>query len=123
MKNILVIDDQPDTCDFVKRNLEAIGDFRVWVCCDGREALQDAKRLQPDLILLDLLMSGISGPEIAEQLTADLCTQAIPLVFLSAVVSGRELRERNNFIGGHYMVSEPVYLSELIPVIHYAISM
>ena len=117
-KIVLVIDDEEDFCGLVKRNLEASGGFQVAVCSDSAAAYQRAKQLKPDIILLDVMMPKISGPEIAEQLRASEETKRIPLVFVSAIVATQaETAQRRNRIGGEYMVAKPVSSEELIRLI------
>jgi len=82
MKKILLVDDEEDFCYFTKGNLEVIGDFDVSVCCDSREATSIAKQQKPDIILLDIMMPGLSGIEIAEELKSDGVTGNIPVIFL-----------------------------------------
>jgi len=67
-RRILIIDDEEDFCYLIKMSLEAMGDFEVLVCCNGREAVQLVKKQQPDLILLDIMMPGLCGSEIAEEI-------------------------------------------------------
>ena len=122
MKKILIVDDEADFCFFIKQNLEASGDFKVLVCSDSAVAVSRVKEHHPDLILLDVLMPGKSGPEIAEELKGSQETQAIPLVFLTAVVTGEETADRKNRVGGQYMIAKPVQIKELIRVIEVALA-
>ena len=118
MKKILIVDDEEDSCHFTKANLEAIGDFEVSVCCDSTRAIGQTKEQQPDLILLDIMMPGVSGSDIAEELKNDEDTQEIPIVFLTALVRGKEIEERNGIIGGHYFAAKPINTNELIGIIN-----
>ncbi len=117
MKKILLIDDQASFCFFVKKNLETLGEFKVSVCCEGARAVSHARQLQPDLILLDVFLPGISGPEIAEQLKSAKETCHIPIVFLTAVATEQETEEKGNLIGGQYVVAKPVQTDRLLQVI------
>lgn len=112
-----MIDDEADFCLSVKKNLEEAGDFKVAVCVDSEEALSMAQEWRPDLILLDILMPKVSGPEIAEQLSRHAQTRSIPIVFLTAVVMGQETAGKGNLIGGRYFVAKPVKINELLKVI------
>ena len=117
MYKILIIDDEPDFCFFVKKNLEARGDYDVYVCTDGREALQTAKKLQPDLILLDIIQPHLSGSEIAEMLGSHASTAHIPYIFLTAVVQEEETRRGRDVIGGRYFVAKPLKVEKLVSII------
>ncbi len=113
MKNILLVDDEKDFCFFVKSNLELTNNFKVTVCLDSNEAIDLARKLHPDLILLDILMPGISGPDIAAALEADKKTEDIPIVFLTAIITEKETKEQN-VIAGWPFVAKPVKIKELI---------
>ncbi len=112
MKKILIID------DFVKGNLEMIGDFEVTVCSDSKEGIELAKKLQPQLILLDIMMPEMNGPDIAIEIKNNKETKDIPIVFLTALIREQETKEKDNFIGGEYFISKPVKIFELKSMIN-----
>ncbi len=116
-KRILVVDDEKDFCFFLKKNLEAAGSFDVTVCHDGSTALTLAESLKPDLILLDVLMPGMDGPEVARRLKENELTQRIPVVFLTAVVREEEAKDRES-IGGWRYIAKPVKIKELVELIN-----
>ena len=66
MKKILVVDDEKPISDIVKFNLTKEG-YDVYTAYDGEEALQQVKEVEPDLILLDLMLSKIDGLEVARE--------------------------------------------------------
>ena len=118
MRKILLVDDESHFCFFLKKNLEAAGDFEVTVCSDGLAALQQARQIRPDLILLDILMPGMTGVDVAEQLKNFPETARIPVVFLTALTTKEETAERRNLVvGGMHMVAKPVKMEELVHVI------
>jgi len=117
-KRILIIDDEEDFCYLIKMSLEAMGDFEVLVCCNGREAVQLVKKQQPDLILLDIMMPGLCGSEIAEEIRNNEDTQDIEIVFLTALVRKGEMEESKNVIGGRYFIAKPVEMNSLINTIN-----
>jgi len=117
-RKIVIVDDERDFCHFVKMNLEATGDFEVSVCCDSTEAVRHVKTHYPDLILLDILMPGLSGPEITEKLRDNIDTREIPVIFLTAVATEKDTEERGNVIGGNYVVAKPVKINKLRGVIN-----
>lgn len=117
MKRILVVDDEKDFCFFLKKNLEAAGSFDVAICHDGATALSLAENFRPDLILLDILMPGMDGPEVARQLKDNALTQTIPVVFLTAVVKEEEAKNRD-YIGGWRYIAKPVKINELVNLIN-----
>ena len=84
---ILLIDDEPRLCDVVKQGLEILGDFKVSIATSGKEGLGMAKRLKPDLILLDIRMPKMDGITVLKNLKRDPGTLEIPVVMLSAILS------------------------------------
>ena len=79
---VLAVDDDPAALELVKENLEPR--FTVITSADGRHALDVARRQAPDLVILDLMMPGMNGFEVAAALKADEATRAIPIVVLTA---------------------------------------
>lgn len=120
MKKVLVVDDEESFCSSLKKSLELVGDFEVSTCSDARGAVGEAKKLQPDLILLDILMPGLSGAEVAEQLKRKDETKTIPVIYLTATVLAEETQENRNVIGGSYYVAKPVDMNELKRIINEA---
>jgi len=114
-KKILLIDDEKDFCFFVKQNLEATGEFAVITANRGEEGIDLAREKKPDLILLDILMPNLSGPDAAEILKNDPQTKEIPLIFLTAVVTKDEMGvESIREIGGQNFIAKPVDTESLV---------
>jgi CheY-like chemotaxis protein/two-component sensor histidine kinase len=78
--SILVVDDDPDVREFIAETLEDMG-YRVTQAADGREGLTAASRDKPDLVILDFIMPGLSGAEVANRLLAKKPSQ--PILFVS----------------------------------------
>lgn len=83
-RGILIIDDEEDFCQLVKRNLELIGDFKVEMATSGEKGIELAKKQKPDLILLDAMMPGMDGFKVLEKLKSDIYTIAVPVIMLTA---------------------------------------
>ncbi|MCR5650244.1 MAG: response regulator [Lachnospiraceae bacterium] len=82
LRNVLVVDDDEVICVTVK---EILGrSFIVQSCMDGNEALIIAKNDHPDLILLDINMSGMNGFEVFEKLKENGSTKDIPVMYITA---------------------------------------
>ncbi|MHC4448010.1 MAG: ATP-binding protein, partial [Planctomycetota bacterium] len=81
---VLVIDDDPNVQDLMSRTLAKEG-FRVELASDGAEGLEAARRLQPDLITLDVMMSGLDGWAVLKELKDDSKTQDIPVIMLTMI--------------------------------------
>jgi diguanylate cyclase (GGDEF)-like protein len=88
-KTILIVDDEPYVIDSVKSELESTG-FNVVVANNGQDALELAKKVRPDLILLDILMPKISGLEVCSRLRDDFLTSRIPIVILTVLSDTRK---------------------------------
>jgi DNA-binding response OmpR family regulator len=80
---VLVADDDADIVRFVEVNLRLEG-FRVLTARDGQEALVKTLELQPDLVLLDVLMPRIDGYTVCARLRADPRAASIPVILLTA---------------------------------------
>ncbi|TAF56816.1 MAG: DNA-binding response regulator [Sphingobacteriia bacterium] len=83
-KRILIADDEPDILEIIGFNLEQEG-YSVITAKDGQEALDKAKQLKPDLIILDNMMPKKSGVEVCTILRAQQGLQQIPILFLTAL--------------------------------------
>ena len=117
-KKILLIDDEKDFSHFLKKALEATEEFKVTACNEGREGMQKAKEDAPDLILLDVMMPGMGGYEVAEGLQKSEETRQIPVIFLTAVVTEREVKDDGYMLDGKRFVAKPVRIKELISKIN-----
>lgn len=80
---ILIVDDSPSNLD-VLRTMMAQEGYQTFVASSGERALSLAKRVRPDLILLDVVMPGMDGLETCRQLKLNPGTEHIPVIFMSA---------------------------------------
>lgn len=80
------MDDEPETVELVEFNLAQAG-YDVATARDGAEALESARRLQPQLIILDVMMPEMDGMEVCRLLRRDPATSAIPIIMLTAKAS------------------------------------
>ena len=80
---VLAVDDTPENLDVVKGILAS--DYTVKAAINGSMALKIVEKSPPDLILLDIMMPGMSGYEVCEQLKSNPETADIPVIFLTAV--------------------------------------
>jgi CheY-like chemotaxis protein len=87
---ILVVDDDEDIREVAQMSLEVVGGWRVTTAADGQQALDQARRDQPDAIVMDVMMPGMDGPTAAVALRADPATTGIPVVLLTASVQAAE---------------------------------
>ena len=115
MTRVLVIDDEPPIRLLCRVNLEAEG-MEVLEASDGPTGLEKARNDQPDVILLDVMMPGLDGWQVAEELIDGERTGSIPIVFLTARGEARD-RARGLDLGGIDYVTKPFNPVELAPLV------
>ena len=115
MTKVLVIDDEAPIRLLCRVNLEAEG-MEVIEAPDGPSGVDKARDERPDVILLDVMMPGLDGWRVAEQLFEDDRTISIPIIFLTARAEFRD-RARGLDIGGVDYVTKPFNPLELAPLV------
>ncbi len=85
---VLVVDDDDSIREITQIALEAVGGWQVVTAENGLVALDRAREIQPDAILLDVMMPEMDGPTAARHLAADPATAHIPVILLTAKVRG-----------------------------------
>ena len=115
MTSVLVIDDEAPIRLLCRVNLEAEG-MTVLEAADGPTGLEEAREHTPDVVLLDVMMPGLDGWRVAEQLLQDDRTSEIPIIFLTARAEFRD-RARGLDIGGVDYVTKPFNPLELAPLV------
>lgn len=118
MKRVLLIDDEQDFCYFVKKNLESNGEFVVTICDEGAKGIFLIKQMKPDLVLLDIVMPGINGTDIAAQMRQDEELKDIPFAFLTAIIKPDEVEKGHGYIGGETIIAKPVATLDLVRIIN-----
>jgi two-component system, OmpR family, alkaline phosphatase synthesis response regulator PhoP len=113
--SVLVIDDEAPIRLLCRVNLEAEG-MTVLEASDGPTGLEQARDNTPDVVLLDVMMPGLDGWRVAEQLLQDDRTSEIPIIFLTARAEFRD-RARGLDIGGVDYVTKPFNPLELAPLV------
>lgn len=123
-KKILVIDDDPGTCRTLEKWLTVAG-RETLISADGETGLERARLDQPDLILLDIMLPGIGGMEVAKQLLSEDATRDIPVIFISAYIGLENDKgdERIEVEGQHFRVfAKPLHNPKLLAEIRKAIN-
>src|SRR5690242_16398786 len=115
MTKVLVIDDEAPIRLLCRVNLEA-EKMDVIEAADGPSGVEMARAEGPDVILLDVMMPGLDGWRVAEQLLDDQRTSGIPIIFLTARAEFRD-RARGLDIGGVDYVTKPFNPLELAPLV------
>jgi DNA-binding response OmpR family regulator len=115
MTTVLVVDDEAPIRLLCRVNLEAEG-MQVLEASDGESGLATARAENPDVVLLDVMMPGRNGWEVAEELLADPATSEIPIIFLTARAEVKD-RAKGIDLGGVDYVTKPFNPVELAPLV------
>jgi CheY-like chemotaxis protein len=113
MKTILVVDDEFDLTSTLRAVLESEG-YQVLTCNDSREALGRAHSARPDLVIMDVMMPGLSGFEVLQQLRRSPELDALPVVLMSSVAAGVKREEYR----WQTFLSKPFSLDTLLKAVH-----
>ncbi len=112
MKTILIADDEQLLRDLVETTLST-PELRILKAADGETALELARREHPDLLLLDLMMPGLPGIEVARDLLEHPATADIPIIILTGA-AGDEDREQGLALGVRAYLIKPFSPLELL---------
>lgn len=91
LNKILLVEDEPDIQKIVGMALEMVGGFSVTVCSSGAQALREIDSINPDLVLLDVMMPEMDGPTTLRELRKKKQFATLPIVFLTAKVQPQEI--------------------------------
>ena len=111
MKRILIIDDDTENLSVLADMLKS--SFEPLTASSGREGIQQAVRVQPDLILLDVNMPEMDGFEVCQRLREQPSTRSIPIIMLTTA-SGLDARVKGLDIGADDYVTKPFQIRELL---------
>ncbi len=93
LRRILFVEDEPDIQAVARLALEAVGGFTVALCNSGKEAVAQAAAFAPDLILLDVMMPEMDGPQTLQVLRTLPQTAETPVIFMTAKVQPHEVAQ------------------------------
>lgn len=103
---ILYVEDDPDIQDVAKIALSTIGGFTLKVCSSGTEALGVAEAFSPDLIVLDVMMPGLDGPETLAKLRKLPNLTQTPVVFVTGMAMPEDIG-RYKALGAVDVITKP----------------
>lgn len=109
---VLIVDDNPVNIEILRQFLD-LERYQISAVTSGEKCLKLAPKIQPDIILLDILMEGIDGFETCQKLKADEQTADIPVIFVTAKVDPEDIR-RGFVIGATDYLTKPVQREEAI---------
>lgn len=112
MAKVLVVDDEPNIVLSLEFLMEQAG-FEVATAEDGEQALAQVRDDQPDLLLLDISLPGISGFDVLERLRSEEATARLPIIMLTA--HGRDVeREKGMALGADDYITKPFSTQTLV---------
>jgi CheY-like chemotaxis protein len=106
IEKILYVEDEKDIQMIAQIALQDIGGFTLEVCSSGDEAISKAQEFSPDLILLDVMMPGLDGPQTLQELRKIDATANTPVIFMTAKVQPQEIQYYKN-LGAVEVISKP----------------
>jgi len=112
---VVLIEDDPDLRRVVQLTLQFGAGWTVDTAADGRAGIEMVKRVEPDLVLVDLMMPGMVGYEVCRRLVSDATTKRIPIVLLTARQNLDPERVRAS--GARGVITKPFDLDALAPAI------
>ena len=112
-KRILVVDDEPSVTRSLKLTLESGSGYEVLGENNATNTLSTARAFRPDLVLLDVMMPGLDGGDVAARLRADPLLRDTPIIFLTALVSNEETDGHEMSSGAETFLAKPVDIGEL----------
>lgn len=116
-KKILLVDDERAFTEMLRLNLEATGLYDVVAENNALYALPTAIKFRPDIILMDIVMTNQKGTDLAAQFKKSLEFRQVPIVFLTATVSGHEPALGEDEFMGHPVIPKPTDLNILLSVL------
>lgn len=111
-KRILVVDDQRPVAEMLLAVLRGEG-YEARVCVDPERAVQRAESFEPHLIILDLVMPGLSGADVLQQIRAMPTTAQVPVLLVTAYHSAAELLQ-TQLAKGVQLMEKPFDIEELV---------
>ncbi len=106
LKKILYVEDEEDIRSIAKISLEDIGGFTVKFCSSGNEAIAEAEAFKPDLLILDVMMPGLDGPETLQELRKLPTIKNVPAFFMTARIQESEIAQYKR-MGASEVIPKP----------------
>ena len=114
-KRVLIVDDEPDIVEAIKFNLE-LENIECIEAYDGEEAFSKAKKENPDLIILDIMLPKMNGYKIARLLRFDESYKSIPIIMLTARTQEKDI-ELGEETGANEYVTKPFDMNMLMDLV------
>ncbi len=121
LQNILVVDPEPASRHLLTTALTYHG-YRVHTANDGTQALETARSLHPDAVLLDVVLPDMNGYGVCEQLKVDRSTQKIPILFVSAI-NHVASKVQAFHVGGVDYITKPFQVEEILVRVEHQVNL
>ncbi len=108
---ILIVDDLPENIELI-RNFFYDQSYKIYAAHNGKEAIRKAKKIHPDLILLDIIMPGMDGFEVTKELKKNTSTQEIPIILITGLQDSQSKQKGYN-LGVDDFITKPINMYEL----------
>lgn len=106
IKQILLVDDDQNIRTLAQMGLEGLTDWKVELAASGAEAISKATSLQPDLIILDVMMPGMDGPTTLGEIRKIEALDGVPVIFMTAKAQTHEV-EMFQKLGAKGIITKP----------------
>ena len=116
-KKVLVVDDEPDNRDMLVSVVQDVAGHQATAAADGEQALAAVAADAPDLVLLDLMLPGVSGFEVAQRLKSNPATSDVVILAISALTRTGD-REQALLVGCDDYIDKPFNLDDLVAKIN-----
>lgn len=112
MKKILIVDDEPNIVMSLEYTFKK-NNFEVFIARDGQEALEILKNVQPNIIILDVMMPNVDGYKTLEQIKIDIRLKDTKVIFLSAKNKENDI-EKGLALGADLYMTKPFSVKKLV---------
>lgn len=120
LKKILVVDDEEEILTHITNILKR-ANYEVISTTRGKEALELATNLRPDLIILDIVLPDMGGSEVAAMLVQNPTTSNIPIIFLTGILTKQEEEAVESKTGKRCIIAKPATAEELLRAVNRAL--
>ena len=117
LKTVLYVDDEPDIREVVELSLGLASALTIHTCDSGLVALETMPLVQPDMVLLDVMMPGLDGPATLQRMQSDHRLEHIPVVFMTAKAMPQEVA-RFRELGAVAVIAKPFDPMRLSEQVH-----
>ncbi len=115
-KKILLVDDEIEVIDSLNNILQKKS-YEVFTATKGSKALELAQEYRPDIIILDIVMPGLLGGEVANKLSENPATANIPIIFVSGLNTKEDEKIMQENSGNYHTLAKPITPEELLNAI------